>query len=84
MFGVRRMEKVYVIKPVWLFLGLSGLLILSLVVATAGMASLGLFGPIFSSAPTPFSNPTPAPSTTDAGRMSSIGDRWLARPCRLP
>ena len=78
------MEKVYVIKPVWLFLGLSGLLILSLVVATAGMASLGLFGPIFSSAPTPFSNPTPAPSTTDAGRMSSIRDRWLARPCRWP
>jgi len=67
------MEKLYAIKPVYLILALSGLLIASLVVATAALASLGLFGPVFSSAPTPFSIPTPGPSTTESALMSSIG-----------
>ncbi len=71
------MDKLLDIKPVWLVFAVSGLFVVSLVVAVAAMASLGVFGPLFSSPPTPFPGGTPQVSATPGDSSASIsGSIW--------
>jgi hypothetical protein len=71
------MDKLLDIKPVWLVLAVAGLFVVSLMVAVAAMASLGVFGPLFSSPPTPFPGGTSQVSTTPGGSSTFIeGSIW--------
>lgn len=67
------MDKLLEIKPVWILVGVSGLFVVSLAVAVAAMASLGVFGPLFSSAPTPFPGQVAQASASPGGSAVSIG-----------
>lgn len=67
------MDKSIGIKPVWVVLGLAGLVLVGLVVVGVAFASLGLLGSIFSAAPTPFPNPTAFPTPSPVSPQASIG-----------
>jgi hypothetical protein len=73
------MDKLLDVKPVWLLLAVGGMFVVSLMVAVGAMASLGVFGPVFSVLPTPLPVGTPQASETPVGSLSIGGSIWHDR-----
>jgi hypothetical protein len=67
------MDKLLDIKPVWLLFAVSGMFVVSLVIAVAAMASLGVLAPPSSSSPTAFPGGGPSESETPGGASAPIG-----------